>query len=259
MLKRASLVAAVAAALGLGTYFVHASENAPAAAASADVNAQLPKPDADGFIEMFNGKDLTGWKGLEGFWSAKDGMIVGSETKEKSKQTFLIYTAMPTVANFEMHYKYRFPMKDGNSGVQFRSKVIDPATSRVGGYQADCDGVGGYDGSIYDEAGVAGGRGPMSDRGSKTTWDAQNMRHNEKLTDGDNASLKKDIKVGDWNDVVLVVDGNHVTYTINGKLMTDLTDDSPKAVKAGVIALQIHAGFTMEIDFKDIKIKPLYK
>ena len=56
---------------------------------------------------------------------------------------------------------------------------------------------------------------------------------------------------------MLVAKGNHVTYTINGHLMTDLTDDSPKALKEGVIALQLHAGFTMEIQFKDVKIKTL--
>ena len=39
--------------------------------------------------------------------------------------------------------------------------------------------------------------------------------------------------------------------------MTDLTDDSPKALKDGVLALQCHAGFTMDVQFKDIKIKLL--
>jgi len=47
-----------------------------------------------------------------------------------------------------------------------------------------------------------------------------------------------------------------VQYSINGHLMTDMTDDSPKAVlKGGVIGLQMHAGFTMEIQFKDVSIK----
>ena len=140
--------------------------------------------------------------------------------------------------------------------MQFRSKVIDPKTDRVGGYQADFDAKGGYDGSIYDEAGVAGGRGTMSNRGEKTVWDADNKRTTKSCPlSGD--ELKKYIKVGDWNDCVVVAKGNHITYTINDRLMTDLTDDSPKALKDGVIALQLHAGFTMEILFKDIKIKLL--
>ena len=98
----------------------------------------------------------------------------------------------------------------------------------------------------------------MSNRGEKTVWDADNKRKNEKLGDGGDA-LKKLLKIGDWNDVVLVAKGNHITYSINGKVMTDLTDDSPKALQEGVIALQCHAGFTMDIQFKDVKIKLLEK
>ena len=214
--------------------------------------AELPKPDADGFMTVFNGTDLTYWSGLTEYWTVKDGVISGHETKDKSKQTFLVFDK--PVSDFELHCKYKFATPDGNSGIQFRSKLVDPATFKVGGYQADFDGKGGYDGSVYDEASVAGGRGTMSNRGDKTHWDAENKRHNEKLEE-DNAALKKYVKVGDWNDVVLVAKGNHVTYTINGKLMTDLTDDSPKALKEGVLALQLHAGFTMEIQFKDVKIK----
>ena len=71
--------------------------------------------------------------------------------------------------------------------------------------------------------------------------------------------MKKLIKIGDWNEVVLVAKGNHIMYYINGQLMTDLTDDSPKALKDGVLAFQLHAGFTMEIQFKDVKIKMLDK
>ncbi|HWE04273.1 MAG TPA: DUF1080 domain-containing protein [Tepidisphaeraceae bacterium] len=257
MLKRVAFLSAAVAAIGFGSYFARA-EDKPAASPGASASAEAPKPDAEGFIEMFNGKDLTGWSGYENYWSAKDGMIVGSEQKDHSKQTFLVYTAIPQVSDFVMTYKYKFATPDGNSGVQFRSKVIDPKTSRVGGYQADCDAKGGYDGSIYDEAGIAGGRGTMSPRGEKVTWDAENKKTSEKLPD-DNATLKKFINVGGWNDVILSVDGNHVTYTINGHVMTDLTDDSPKAVHEGVIALQIHAGFTMDIEFKDMKIKLLKK
>jgi hypothetical protein len=217
--------------------------------------ADLPKPDPDGFVSLFNGTDLTNWQGLDGFWSVKDGAISGHETKDGSKQTFLILTALQP-ADFELHFSYKFATPDGNSGVQFRSKVIDDKTDRVGGYQADFDAQGGYDGSIYDEAGVAGGRGTMSNRGEKTVWDADNKRHNDKLPDSGD-ELKKYIKAGDWNECLVVAKGHHITYTINGHLTTDLTDDSPKALKEGVIALQLHAGFTMEVLFKDIKIKVL--
>ena len=214
-----------------------------------------PSANEDGFVTMFNGTDLTGWDGLEGFWSVKDGVISGAETKEHpAPQTFLIYK--DKFSDFEMHYKYKFATPKGNSGVQFRSKVQNEKQHKVGGYQADCDAEKGYDGSIYDEAGVAGGRNTMSNRGDKTTWNVHNQRQNEKLAKS-NAELKELVNKEDWNDVVLIAKGNHVVYIINGHVMTDLTDESPKAVPEGVIALQLHAGFVMEIQFKDLKIKDL--
>jgi hypothetical protein len=144
------------------------------------------------------------------------------------------------------------------SGLQFRSKITDEATKHCGGYQADCDAHQGYDGTIYDESGIAGKRNTMSNRGQEVHWTADNKRENKPLSESAD-DLKKLIKVNDWNDVVLVANGNHITYTINGHLMTDLTDDSPHAVANGVIGLQLHHGFVMEVQFKDIKIKFLDK
>jgi putative heme-binding domain-containing protein len=222
--------------------------------------AALPKADADGFISLFNGKDLTGWEGLEGYWSVKDGVIDGSETKDKSKQTFLILSASKAdpkqFGNFEMHFKYKFATSTGNSGLQFRSKILDEKTYRVGGYQADFDGNAQYDGGFYDEAGVAGKRGIMANRGFKTTWDIANKRINEPL-ELSKAEAAKVVTKGDWNSMVLTAKGNTMRIAINGKLLGELIDNSPKAVHEGVIAFQMHAGYTMTIQFKDVKIKLL--
>src|SRR5438045_2549611 len=79
MLKRLSLVAA----LGLGA----AAALPPFAARAADEAPAAAKPDADGFVSIFNGKDLTGWQGFEGYWSVKDGAISGNEEKATSKHT----------------------------------------------------------------------------------------------------------------------------------------------------------------------------
>jgi len=221
---------------------------------------ELPKPDADGFIALFNGKDLTNWEGLEGYWSVKDGVIEGSETKDKSKQTFLVLSASRAdpakFANFELHFKYKFATPTGNSGMQFRSKIIDETIYRVGGYQADFDGNCTYDGGFYDEAGVAGGRNIMANRGFKTTWDANNKRQNEPLATG-KAELAKLVNKGDWNSMVLTAKGNYMSININGQLMGELIDNSPKAVKEGLLAIQMHAGYTMTIQVKDVKIKLL--
>jgi hypothetical protein len=215
--------------------------------------AALPQPDADGFITLFNGRDLAGWTGLSEYWSVRDGTISGHQDKDTSRQTFLIFSGLK-VSDFELHLKYRFASPEGNSGIQFRSMVIDRETYRVGGYQADFDAEVEYDGSLYDEAGVAGNRETLSNRGEHTIWDAENKRHSEPLGES-GADLKKSIKPGEWNDVVLVAKGNHVVYSINGRLMTDLVDLSPRALREGVLALQLHVGYTMDVRFKDVRIK----
>lgn len=223
--------------------------------------ADLPAPGADGFISLFNGKDLTGWDGLDGYWTVVDGAVQCAETKATSKQSDLILVASKEhpekFANFELRYSWKMITPGGNSGVQFRGKIDKPEMKHVGGYQADIDAGNSYTGIIYDEGGVAGGRGIMSNRGEKTVWDDQNKRTNTKLeVTGDD--VKKAIKpVGEWNECVVTVDGNHIVYKINGTVTTDLTDNSPKACKDGVIGIQMHAGFDMTIQFKDFKIKML--
>jgi len=252
MLKHVSLATVVAFAISLAS--LPAQDKPPA------TPAPLGQPDAKGFISLFNGKDLTGWEGLAGYWSVKDGAIDGSETRDHSVQTDLILSASKEhpekFVNFELRLKWMLVSPDGNSGVQFRSVINNPKTLHAGGYQADIDSGGNYTGSIYDESGIAGGRGTMSNRGEKTHWDAENRRHNNPLTESADDLKNLLHNTGGWNEIVLIVNGNHFQYYINGHLMTEMTDESPKAVlKGGVIALQMHAGFTMDIQFKDISIK----
>jgi hypothetical protein len=221
------------------------------------------KPDSEGFVSLFDGKTINGWEGLPGIWSVKDGAIDGTQQNQGSKQTDLILTDSEDhpekYKDFELHLKYRLLSNNGNSGIQFRSKINDPPTLHVGGYQADIDDAGRYTGSIYDESGIAGGRNTMSNLGEKTVWDKDNKRHNTPLGESA-ADLKKAIHLHgeEWNDIVLKVEGNHVVYSINGHVTTEMTDESPKAVlTGGVLAFQIHRGFTMQIQYKDIKIKML--
>jgi hypothetical protein len=224
---------------------------------------EIPAAGPDGWISLFNGKDLSGWEGLPGYWSVVDGAIQCTETKENSKQTNLILLCSKDYpekfANFEIRYSYRWVTPTGNSGLQFRGKIDKPEMFHVGGYQADIDAGNGYTGIIYDEGGVAGKRGIMSKRGFKTTWGADNKRAETPLEKKD-AEIKAVIKpVGEWNDAVLIADGNHITYSINGQVTTEMIDDSPNACKDGVIGLQMHGGHTMTLQFKDIKIKMIEK
>lgn len=223
--------------------------------------ADLPQPDAEGWIALSNGKDLAGWEGLPGYWSVVDGALQCAETKQTSKQSDLILSASKEhpekFANFELRYSWRMVSPNGNSGVQFRSVIDRPEMLHAGGYQADIDAKNAYTGIIYDESGIAGKRGIMSNRGEKTVWDENNKRTNTKLEKtGDD--IKKAIKpCGEWNECIVIADGHHITYKINGEVTTDMTDNSPKARQDGVIGLQMHAGYDMTIQFKDLKIKLL--
>jgi hypothetical protein len=223
----------------------------------------IPAAGADGWISLFNGKDLTGWDGLQGYWSVVDGAIQCAETKENSKQTNLILLCSKDnpekFTDYEIRYSFKWITPGGNSGLQIRGKIDNPKMLHVGGYQADIDAENGYTGIIYDEGGVAGGRGIMSKRGEKTVWDAENKRSATPL-DQTSDEIKAKIKpTGEWNDVVVVVDGNRITYSINGQVTTEMTDNSPKARKDGVIGFQMHGGHTMTLQFKDVKIKLLDK
>src|SRR5437773_7681456 len=159
--------------------------------------AEIPAAGADGWIPLFNGKDLAGWEGLEGYWSVVDGAIQCAETKENSKQSDLILLCSKDnpdkFADFELRYSWKMVTPAGNSGVQIRGKIDNPKMLHVGGYQADIDAGNGYTGIIYDEGGVAGGRGIMSKRGEKTLWDADNKRTSTPLENTD-AEIKAKIK-----------------------------------------------------------------
>ena len=63
--------------------------------------------------------------------------------------------------------------------------------------------------------------------------------------------------MGEWNDVVIRAEGNHIRHYLNGRLIVDFTDDPELALKQGILALQLHAGAPMWVEFKNIRIKEI--
>ena len=171
---------------------------------------------------LFNGKDLTGWKGLERLWSVKDGAIHGETLPdpENSKRgllkhnSFLVWTG-GEVGDFELRLKYRFISNAGNSGIQFRSKHVEDGVDGpiVSGYQADCDAGNGYTGINYEER----GRGILAERGQRVTIHADGTKKVESI--GDKEELQKAIKPGEWNDYHLVAKGPKLSHFINLSLI----------------------------------------
>jgi hypothetical protein len=181
----------------------------------------------EGFKSLFNGKDLTDWKG----------------------DRFLVWTGGEP-ADFELRLKYK--IVGGNSGVQYRSKLIDPEKYIVSGYQADIDSKPQFTGMNYEER----ARTFLARRGEKVEIAADGKKQPTKLGDAD--ELQKKVKNEDWNDYTIVAKGNHLTHIINGAVMSEVIDNQKgAAAKSGVIALQLHTGPPMKVQFKDIQLKLL--
>lgn len=238
------------------TYFAFAALFAAASIASA------------GETEIFNGKDLTGWEGNKELWSVQDGTITGKtpaapadpakpDAPVKSilkHNTFLVWKG-GTVGDFELTFQYR--IEKGNSGVQYRSKELTPGEFGpiISGYQADFEAGKTYSGILYEEK----GRGILAKRGEKTVIKAgaDGKKPVVEVTGsvGDSVAIQAAIKDEDWNEYRIVAKGNHVQHFINGMQTVDVTDeDAANAPKEGLLALQIHQGPPMVVQFKNFKL-----
>jgi hypothetical protein len=219
--------------------------------------AILSLPALAGETQIFNGKDLTGWQGDAKFWSVVDGAITGKSTPENPvpHNTFIIWKA-GEASDFTLTLKYKMTPGDDkkytNSGIQYRSKVIDAAKFIVGGYQADFEYGDIYSGILYEEK----GRGILAQRGQQVVLKQGEKPEKPKIevtgTTGDSKEMQTAINKDDWNEYKIVAQGNRVQQYINGKLTADVTDETAEAPKTGVIALQMHAGPPMQVQFKDI-------
>jgi type 1 glutamine amidotransferase len=204
----------------------------------------------EGFVPIFDGTSLAGWEGKPEFWRVENGAIVGETTAEKPTpgNTFLVWR-QGLLDDFELVLAYR--LRNHNSGVQYRSR--DFGDFVVGGYQADIH-EGQYTGILYDEK---GSRGIITQRGQRMTVGADGAKKPGEPI-GDAAALLEKVHQGDWNELRIVARGNVLQHFINGQLMAETIDDqADKRSLQGVLALQLHAGPPMKVEFKDIRLKRL--
>jgi hypothetical protein len=205
--------------------------------------------DEAGFKPIFNGQDLSGWEGNPQFWSVKEGAIVGQTTRENPTKgnTFLIWRA-GELDDFELRLSYR--IVGGNSGIQYRSK--DLGNWVVGGYQGDFEAGDRYSGILYEEK----GRGILAERGNQVVISEDGKKQAETIAD--TKELQANIKKEQWNDYTIVARGNRLTHRINGRVTADVTDNqSDKRSFSGILALQLHAGPPMTVEFKNVRLKRL--
>ena len=176
---------------------------------------------------LFNGHDLTGWDPVgQEKWEVVDGAIHG-QTVTKN------YGYLQTVKkykSFQLALRFKC-ISDGNSGVFFHT-AFTPGTVDVSqGLQFEIDPtVNHHTGGIY---------------GDGREWIVWPSPENEAV-----------VRAHDWNDYLLIVEGNHYIARLNGVTVIDFTDPKPRSVD-GTIALQMHMGGGGDILFKDLMIRDL--
>ena len=199
----------------------------------------------EGMKSLFNGKDLSGWKGNTELWSVKDGAIVGSTEGQPIKaNTFLILEG-DDIEDFHMIYEAR--VKGNNSGVMYRSEVLDDKKFVMKGYQADLHPKPEYLAMVYEEK----GRGILIKRGEKMEIDEKG---NKKVLSSEKA---EPVDCSEWQTYEIIAKGNHVTQKLNGKVAIDLVDRAPQRISKGKIGLQLHGGKPMTVEYRNIRLKRL--
>jgi hypothetical protein len=193
------------------------------------LSAIAPALPDGGWVPLFNGKDLTGWKiNGEEKWVAEQGTILCESTANK----YGYLTTKKTFRNFDLRLKFKGEA-DGNSGVFLHARITgtDPQHGPdIEGMQVEVDPkAGNHTGGLYE----SGGR----------EWVAMPTAEGEKA-----------LHPADWNELEVSVQGNHIVTHLNGVKIADFMDQAPRFTD-GVIGLQIHTGGGVKMRWKDVSIK----
>lgn len=175
---------------------------------------------------LFNGKDLKGWEayGSE-LWYVKDGLLVCESGPDKQ---YGYFATKKYYNDFDLSVEFK-QEANGNSGVFIRS-IVEPV-AKVEGWQVEVAPKGNDTGGIYESY----GRG----------WLVQIPEEKENI-----------LKVGEWNKLRIKVVGDHVTTWLNGVEMVNIKDAKIGAGQ-GRIALQIHDGGGIKVNWRNLVIKTL--
>lgn len=201
-------------------------------------------------ISLFDGKSLEGWLAPDlSYWSVEKGAITATASEDNpcTKNQFLVWQG-GAISDFRLTLKFKV---DGgpkaNSGVQIRSQVLDDG--HAVGYQVDISQPDApWLGAIYDEH----GRKMLSTRGEKTVIKADGSFEKSTLTVSAEAAISS-YEAGGWNTYEIVGKGNRITVKLNGNLTAVVIDlQEEERELSGILALQLHSGPPMKVQFKDL-------
>ena len=124
----------------------------------------------------------------------------------------------------------------------------------IGGYQADFDAAGQWAGHAVRGEGARRAGQARAEGRRPAGAQAEGRRRNGRRRRTSSPSIKKE----DWNSYTVIAQGNHLVQKLNGITTVDLTDnDAGKRADKGLLALQLHAGPPMTVQFRNIRIKKL--
>ncbi len=206
------------------------------------------RPDADGFVSLFDGKSLAGWTGDPDLWSVVDGALTGTTDGSLKMNQFLSWKGS-TIRNFDLRVQVKIS-PGGNSGLQYRGlSRPELGLDVVSGYQ--CDIVANnpnFNGMLYEER----GRRILSHTGERVIVDPQGQPWVI-----ENMPVKE-FEADQWHEYRVLAEGNRHQHWIDGHMTADLIDfDENQRALEGVLAVQVHVGPAMTVQFKDFRIKHL--
>lgn len=208
-----------------------------------------------GFASVFDGKTLNGWKAADmSFWSVEDGAITAkiTATHLTERNHYLVYQG-GKLGDFELKLRHRILSdKDVNCGFQYRSEIFDgKITDDCRGYQVDNNTNTPWCVRLYDEH----GRETLAWRGERAVFDATGQKT---ITPIEGATGPARFSLDQWHEYDLICMGATMTLKVNGRLVDEVVDDDPvQRDLSGVLALQLHSGPPMTVQFKDIRLKVL--
>lgn len=198
---------------------------------------------------IFDGKGLSGWSGDFTWWKVQDGTLTGESTAVKpcEKTNYLTWTGGEP-ADFEFECDFKLSL-EGNSGIQIRSEPR-PGFDTYG-YQADMTGDGELIGYVYHHKHKL-----VAERGERVVLSPDGTRTATRFAD--KQALLDHFRQGDWNTYRIVCEGPKIMLFLNDILMCEITDLSDTGNKTrGIIALQMHRGPPMKVQFRNILLTHL--
>lgn len=176
-----------------------------------------------GLVNLFNGRDLSGWEGDPAVWSVQDGVLLGKTTRRAPAteySTCLFWTG-EELDDFELHFSFRV-MDGNNSGVMYHARRFDDFVA--GGYQYEI--LRGHVGKLFD-TGPTRPRRTLSRAGRTVTG---------------------------WHEAAIIVSGQSIIHQLDGEVVCEVLDTDEGALRRGWIALELAGGPTTA-EFKNIRLK----